>query len=464
MDDRPMKYPGLQGRPNECDELDSEEDLNYRDALLYAISRGEMLTPGLHLLALRRGTKCPVGNAVALLSLALDMVRNRGTYQGSLKDTQNMVYSLIVSAQDTISAWVSSKLNWSPFFDLFTTKWPLWEVLSQLACVDTTRPCVTRSALQCYDFIHRRDVPCPHRHPVFRSIFVGCGEHDICTWPDFSTMERETWCVPHGQRPPDPLRPWMAELSHDMEERVCSQCGQDGVLRALFAHVGFREGTGPAEEGGAPPFYVEFGARKPGMLNSAALREFCAWDGILLDSQPGETPHGGCRDCPGVADIVRTEFVTAENVVALFLKHGVPRDFDLLTVDTDYNDYWIWRAILEDGTFRPRVVAVDFNPDLPLNEAKVVKYSAMAEWDGSIYTVGSLLAYALMAHSFGYSFAYALEMGSHAFFVRSDLLHEEDHSLPLRNVKKNSHPPDTENRQFVDVLYDFVPGSPGRRQ
>ncbi|CAE7198170.1 unnamed protein product, partial [Symbiodinium sp. CCMP2456] len=109
------------------------------------------------------------------------------------------------------------------------------------------------------------------------------------------------------------------------------------------------------------------------------------------------------------------------------------------------------------------VVAVDFNPDLPLNEAKVVKYSATAEWDGSVYTVGSLLAYALMAHSFGYSFAYALEMGSHAFFVRSDLLHEEDHSLPLRNVKKNSHPPDTENRQFVDVLYDFVPGSPGRR-
>ena len=24
--DRPMKYPGLQGRPNECDELDSEEE------------------------------------------------------------------------------------------------------------------------------------------------------------------------------------------------------------------------------------------------------------------------------------------------------------------------------------------------------------------------------------------------------------------------------------------------------
>eukprot|EP00434_Breviolum_minutum_P007539 symbB.v1.2.006656.t1/scaffold372.1/size218212/8 len=207
---------------------------------------------------------------------------------------------------------------------------------------------------------------------------------------------------------------------------VCSQCGQDGVLRTLFQNVGFR-----ASKEQAAPFYVEFGARKPGMLNSAVLREFCGWQGILLDSQPGETPHGGCRDCPGVAEIVKTEFVTAENIVELFRKYDVPRDFDLLTIDTDYNDYWIWRALLTDGTFRPRVVAVDFNPDLPLHEAKAVRYSAMAEWDGTVYTVGSLLAYALVARAHGYSFAYALEMGSHAFFIRSDLLHEEDIDLPL---------------------------------
>lgn len=78
-----------------------------------------------------------------------------------------------------------------------------------------------------------------------------------------------------------------------------------------------------------------------------------------------------------------------------------------------------------------QVVAVDFNPDLPLEEAKVVRYSAMEEWDGTIYTVASLLAYSLMARAHGYSFAYALEMGSHAFFIRTDLLHKEDMDLPL---------------------------------
>ncbi|CAJ1329458.1 unnamed protein product [Effrenium voratum] len=451
MDDRPMKYPGLQTRPNECDELDSEEDLNYRDAVVHGLASGEMPVLGIHLLAIRRSGGCPAGNAVALLAVALDLI-NRGTYQGSLKDSSNMVYALIVTAQDTISSWVTTKSNWSPFFDLLTTRWPLWEMLSRLACVDSTRPCVTRSALQCYDFLQRQHVPCPHQPPELRSIFVGCGEHDICTWPVMGSEDPTSWCVAHERRVPDPRRPWLRELSHDLEERVCSQCGQDGVLRAIFRNVGFREGS-------QHPFYVEFGSRKPGMLNSAVLREFCNWRGVLLDSQPGETPHGGCRDCPGVA-MIATEFVTAENVVELFQKYEVPRDFDLLTIDTDYNDYWIWRALLTDGTFKPRVVAVDFNPDISLQEAKVVRYSPLAEWDGTVYTVGSLLAYSLLARAHGYSFAYALEMGSHAFFVRADLLHEEDRDLPLRYVKKNSHPPDPKKRDFVDVLYDFIPGEP----
>eukprot|EP00971_Amphidinium_carterae_P184506 3662887-Amphidinium_carterae.1 len=64
----------------------------------------------------------------------------------------------------------------------------------------------------------------------------------------------------------------------------------------------------------------------------------------------------------------------------------VPHDLDLLTIDVDFNDYWIWQALLEDGRFRPRVVAVDFNPDLPLDRALVVRYAEDAEWDGTVYT------------------------------------------------------------------------------
>jgi len=449
------KYHKLQERPNECDHIDSAEDSAYRDSVVEALESGVVPPAALHLAALSRGLACPAGTAVALLCLALDFVRNRGMYQGSLKDSTNLVHGLISTAQNTIIAWTKTKSNWSPFFDLLTTHWPLWEVLSQLACVDTDRPCASRSAQRCFDPAKRQEVPCPHAPPLQRKNFASCGEHDICTWPP--ELDAAAWCVPFGQRSPVPREPWLLQLGHDDEERICSQCGQDGVLRAIFRHIGFRDATGTSESGGRPPFYVEFGARKPGMLNSAVLREFCAWEGILLDSQPGETPHGGCPGCPGIAEIVKKEFVTAENVVELFKKYTVPTDFDLLTIDTDYNDYWIWRALLADGTFRPRVVALDFNPDHPIDAAKVVEYEAEAEWDGSVYTVASLLAYSLLAKEHGYAFAYALEMGAHAFFVREDLLVESDRTLPLRSVAKASHPPDRKRREFVDVLYEFVP-------
>lgn len=445
-------FPALVERDNECDILDGPAEASYRKQLRSVSARKEHALSGTHLLSLAQNHGCPVGRACALLSLALDLVRNQGMYQGSLKDPHNFVYTVIVTAQDLISNWISSKPNWSPFWDLLTTEWPLWELLGELSCHNSDVECSTRSALQCFDLERRAVVQCPHGRPRVQRTFAGCGEHDVCSLPQ--EIDPREWCVPFGRRPEAPRRPFLLQLSHDIEERLCSQCGQDGVLRTLFEHVGFRDAAGAH---GRAPFFVEFGARKPGMLNSAMLRQYCLWDGILMDSQPGETPHGGCKGCPGVADIVRTEFVTAENVNDLFRKHGVPVDFDLLTIDTDYNDYWIWRSLLENGTFRPRIVAVDFNPDIPLSEAKTVRYEPFAEWDGTKYTVASLLAYALLARAHGYSFAYALEMGSHAFFVRSDLLAESDRNAPLRSVKKSSHMTDLQRREFADVLYDFLP-------
>jgi hypothetical protein len=156
-------------------------------------------------------------------------------------------------------------------------------------------------------------------------------------------------------------------------------------------------------------------------------------------------------------ETVKNEFVTRDNINELFAKYEVPRDFDMLTVDVDYNDYWIWRSILHNGTWLPRLVCVDFNPDVDITSALTVEYKEDAEWDGTTYTVASLLAYVRMANNFGYEYVYSLEMGSHAFFVRRDLLHVNDWGLPLKTVKKMSHLPDPQQRQFRDVTYDFLP-------
>jgi len=257
------------------------------------------------------------------------------------------------------------------------------------------------------------------------------------------------------------LTPFVRSLGHDDEIRICTQCGQDGILRAIFWNIGFASSenapTDPASR--TPPYFVEFGARKPHMLNSAWLREHCGWRGLLMDFQPGGTIHGGCGSgCVGL-NLVENEFITAENVNQVFDKYDVPENFDLLTIDIDFNDYWVWKALLEKKKYRPRVVALDYNADLDLDETLVVAYNPKAEWDGTRYTTGSLYAYYLLAQEHGYEYIYNLEMGSHVFFVRRDLLHPDDWNLPIRAVNKLSHKTDHGKRQFVDTLLGHFGGS-----
>jgi hypothetical protein len=74
--------------------------------------------------------------------------------------------------------------------------------------------------------------------------------------------------------------------------------------------------------------------------------------GLLMDFQPGLTKHGGCGDGCVDIDSVQNEYITAENVNQIFDKYGVPHEFDLLTIDIDYNDYWVWKSLLtreDDG-------------------------------------------------------------------------------------------------------------------
>jgi hypothetical protein len=50
--------------------------------------------------------------------------------------------------------------------------------------------------------------------------------------------------------------------------------------------------------------------------------------------------------------------VWVDNVVQLFQSKNVPMVFDLLSVDTNFNDFWNLRAIMLGG-YRPRVVIVE---------------------------------------------------------------------------------------------------------
>ena len=108
------------------------------------------------------------------------------------------------------------------------------------------------------------------------------------------------------------------------ERKVYSQNGEDGILDALFASIGVTN-----------RFFVEFGCEDAMECNTAYLLGQ-GWQGLLMD--------GACiSGNPKVT--VQNEFITAENINWLLQKYSVPPAFDLLSIDIDGNDYWVWQAI-----------------------------------------------------------------------------------------------------------------------
>jgi hypothetical protein len=181
------------------------------------------------------------------------------------------------------------------------------------------------------------------------------------------------------------------------ERRVLSQGGEDGVLEALFARLGSTNRR-----------YVEFGCGDGVQCNTAALRRQ-GWQGLLMDGV----------DAPGAPDVhIVPAWITAETIEALFDAHGVPAEPDLMSIDLDGNDWWVWRAIRR----RPRVVVAEYNGNLAADRALVMPYDPGHRWDGTNHYGASLLALQRLGREKGYTLVYASQAGVNAFFVRDDLV------------------------------------------
>lgn len=192
---------------------------------------------------------------------------------------------------------------------------------------------------------------------------------------------------------------WICDLWRH-EWGIFSQNGEDGVLQSIFHHIGVKHRE-----------YVEFGTEDGSECNTRYWREVYNWTGLLMDGS-----HSNARIN------LHKEFVTAENINALFTKHAVSRDFDLLSIDVDFNDFWILSAI-DLTKFAPRVLVVEYNSHVPPHEARAVKYNATRYWDGVTDFFGvSMRTLQLWGQRNGYTLVYCESHGVNCFLVRDDAL------------------------------------------
>lgn len=216
----------------------------------------------------------------------------------------------------------------------------------------------------------------------------------------------------------------------EFEYKVYSKKGEDGILDTIFSKIGYFN-----------KYYVEIGGGTY-CDNTKLLRVKFGFKGLLMNSS-----------VENLSINLRKEFVTRENINNLFIKYNVPLKFDLLSIDIDTNDWYIWNAL--DDKYKPRIVCIEYNAKFSPDEDKLIKYNPKAVWGKDDYFGGSIKAYYILGRNKNYSLICANKDGNNLFFIRDDLKPE----LIFKNVndidkiytKKWSHPEDKLNRDWTSA-------------
>jgi hypothetical protein len=201
----------------------------------------------------------------------------------------------------------------------------------------------------------------------------------------------------------------------DVEFRCFSQNGEDGILLYLFALAGTTNRK-----------VVEICSGNGIECNAANLVVNHGWQALLVDGDPRQVAagkkfyerHPNTRFSP---PSFVSSWVTAENVNNLIAGHGFTGEVDLLSIDVDGVDYWIWRAI---DCIQPRIVVLEFNALLGPEQRLTIPYDAAfrADLRKPPHRVGaSLAAFTALGREKGYRLVGLQSLGFNAFFLRSGI-------------------------------------------
>jgi hypothetical protein len=207
--------------------------------------------------------------------------------------------------------------------------------------------------------------------------------------------------------------------SQDVEFRAYSQNGEDGILLYIFSLIGFKT-----------RLTVEICAGDGIECNTANLIINHSCYGLLVDGNQTRVErarhfYSNCPDTCSWPPKLVNAWVDAASVNALIEASGFAGEIDLLSIDVDGMDYWIWREI---NVIQPRVVVVEFNhlwgPKRSVTVPYDPRFTAAYGPHGADYCGASLAAMVTLAAFKGYRLVAYEKYGFNAFFLRKDLAPE----------------------------------------
>lgn len=220
--------------------------------------------------------------------------------------------------------------------------------------------------------------------------------------------------------------------------KVYSQNDEDGIIQEIFKRIGTKN-----------KYFIEFGVQN-GLESNSHYLLLQGWSGLWLEGD--ETYVKQLNDIfnPVIESgqlKCKCAFITRDNINSLIRDQGISGEIDLLSIDIDGNDYYVWEAI---AVVKPRVVVIEYNGKFPPDCDWKMAYNEAHVWDGSDWHGASLKALELLGKKLGYQLVGTNIQGANAFFVRQDLaigkfylpaISEELYNpLRLGLTHRNGHP------------------------
>jgi hypothetical protein len=202
----------------------------------------------------------------------------------------------------------------------------------------------------------------------------------------------------------------------DVEFRNYSQNGEDGILLYVFSLIGTINKK-----------CIEICAGDGLQCNCANLIINHGWTGLLFDGDPGHVSHGqrfykNHPDTFTYPPRFVKAWITAEHVNELIASNGFTGEVDLLSLDIDGMDYWVWKAI---EVISPRVVIAEIQAIWGSETSVTVPYRPdfKAEYvhGYGIYSGASLPAFVKLGKLKGYRLVGCQRYGFNVVFLRNDV-------------------------------------------
>jgi hypothetical protein len=194
---------------------------------------------------------------------------------------------------------------------------------------------------------------------------------------------------------------------------VFSQFEEDGKILFILAVIGMKNSN-----------FIEIGSDDGINSNCANLALNFGWHGLFIDANPlsisrGRYFYNRHPNRYSYKPVFVQSRITRENINEIIRQSGFEGEVDLLSLDIDGNDYWIWDAI---EVANPRIVIIETH-NIYGNRNIVAPYDPEYSFPGKHpqYHGASPVAMVKLGKKKGYRLIGANNLGFNFIFLRNDL-------------------------------------------